>query len=282
MTTTLPMTPGRRVTLAAGTPLALAVIGWSALTGVAWLGQGSYPVSVHMRGHYRTLRVTADAGAISIGPGTGISIGGTARYALTRSSVNAHPIAGGVEISSQCRQLTGPCTFDYRVTVPAGQRTAASLGSGTLTAAHLSGPVALHDRSGHLETRDLSGDAVLTDDSGPVTASAISGRSLSVSDYSGSITVTGLSSADVTATDRSGEITLVFTRVPDRVTVSDWAGAIRIVLPPGITAYHVRASTRSGHAVVTVPTASISPHVITATDASGGIEVTRWEGSPPA
>jgi len=47
--TSLPLTPWRRMTLLLGVPAALIAIGWTALTAVAWAGQGSFPV------HFRDL-----------------------------------------------------------------------------------------------------------------------------------------------------------------------------------------------------------------------------------
>ena len=48
MTGSLPMTPGRWVALVVGTPLALLVIGWTALSAVAWAGLGSYQFNLAM------------------------------------------------------------------------------------------------------------------------------------------------------------------------------------------------------------------------------------------
>jgi hypothetical protein len=47
------------------------------------------------------------------------------------------------------------------------------------------------------------------------------------------------------------------------------------VLPPGSTAYRVVAHSSSGNTAVRVRTDSSSPHLITVTDQSGDITITR-------
>ena len=66
-----------------------------------------------------------------------------------------------------------------------------------------------------------------------------------------------------------------FTRVPARVQVSADSGNVTLVLPPGAAAYRVTARSSDSIPVVRVPTNSSSPHVITVTDQSGGITITR-------
>jgi len=79
----------------------------------------------------------------------------------------------------------------------------------------------------------------------------------------------------VSGRDGSGDITLTFTKVPDRVQVSDSSGNVTVVLPPGPTAYDVIASSSSGNTAVTVPRSSSSKHVISVTSGSGDVTVTR-------
>jgi hypothetical protein len=67
----------------------------------------------------------------------------------------------------------------------------------------------------------------------------------------------------------------VFTKVPQRVQISDSSGDITLVLPPGPTTYRVSASTSSGSTSINVPQSLTSPHVISATDRSGNITITR-------
>ena len=58
MTNRLPMTPARWAALVIGIPLALLVIGWTALTAVAFAGLGSSRVSLAVPFHGRTAVVS--------------------------------------------------------------------------------------------------------------------------------------------------------------------------------------------------------------------------------
>lgn len=89
----------------------------------------------------------------------------------------------------------------------------------------------------------------------------------------GDIKVTGVTIANVTAIDQSGDVTLTFTTVPGHVRVSDQLGDVTLVLPPGTTAYRVRADAGLGSSSIRVPTSSSSSHVIVVTDSSGSIAV---------
>ena len=71
------------------------------------------------------------------------------------------------------------------------------------------------------------------------------------------------------------DITVVFTKVPDLVKVSDSSGNIKLVFPPGPTAYRVSSNTSSGQTSVNVPQSLTSPHVISVTDQSGDITIAQ-------
>jgi DUF4097 and DUF4098 domain-containing protein YvlB len=168
---------------------------------------------------------------------------------------------------------TGVCSFDYAVTVPAGGRSVVSNGSGNLTASSLAGTVTLSTDSGDIHATRISGRATITDHSGDIVVTSLSaGRALIMND-SGNITGNDVSSQALTAQDHSGDITVVFTKVPDRVHVSDDSGNITLVLPPGKATYRVSASTSSGSTSINVPRSPTSPHVISATDQSGNITI---------
>ncbi len=91
------MTPGAlALALVIGIPLALLVIGWTALTAVAFAGLGSYRVSLAVPFHGRTAVVSVDEGDISVGPGPAgqLRVHGTLHYSLDPSQ--AHLAALGV------------------------------------------------------------------------------------------------------------------------------------------------------------------------------------------
>lgn len=277
MTAPLPMTTGRRAALIVGVPLALLLIGWTALTGVAFFGEGSYRIRLDLPAHGSTVTLASDSGDMAVSPAAGdrIRLRGTAHWALIRSRVTWHRTPSGVAVRSQCRQWTGSCSFDYRATVPGGLATVLSVASGNLIVQGLTAHTHLQAESGDVRATALSGGVEITDQSGEIAGTALSGPRVVIENESGDITITGLASQDVTAQDQSGNIILTFATVPGRVRVSNESGDVRLVLPPGSTAYHVTATTQSGVSKVMVPTNSSSTHVVTVTDQSGNITVTQ-------
>jgi DUF4097 and DUF4098 domain-containing protein YvlB len=171
--------------------------------------------------------------------------------------------------------VTGPCSFDYQVAMPAGAAADVTDGSGDLAARGLHGPVTLHTDSGQISATALTGDVLISNQSGDVTAAGLSGRNVVIRAGSGNIAATGLTGPGVTVTNQSGDVTLIFASVPGRVRVTCDSGNIKLVLPPGNTAYHLEARTSSGTTDLRVPKDTSSPHVITVTDQSGDISVTR-------
>ena len=262
----VPLTRGRVLALVIGVPLVLAIIGWSALTAVAFAGQGSYPVRLNLPVHGRTVNFSVDSGNATVSSGD-VTLGqtagdrlvvtGTAHYSLVRSTVTHSVTASETTVSSHCRFVTGVCSFSYRVGVPAGVRTVVSSASGNLT------------------LRGLSGYVNAAGGSGNIAGTGLSGPRVALENGSGDITVSGLASADVTASAGSGNITLTFTKVPRRVSVSNSDGDVRLVLPPGDTPYHVEARTSDGSSFVKVPQNLHSPHVIKVSAGSGNISITN-------
>jgi hypothetical protein len=275
MTGSLPMTPGRWVALVIGTPLALLVIGWTALTAVAFAGLGSSRVSLAVPIHGRTAAVSVDEGDVSAGPGPAgqLRVHGTLRYSLVRPQLSWQRSPSTIALHGRCRVPTGVCSFDYAVTVPAGARSEFSSGSGNVTASGLAGTVTLSTASGDIQATRLSGRATISDHSGDITVTSLSGARVLIRNDSGNITGRGVSSQQLTAQDHSGDITVVFTKVPDLVRISNSSGNITLVFPPGPTAYRVSASTSSGQTSVNVPQSLTSPHVVSVTDQSGDITI---------
>ena len=277
MTGSLPMTPGRWVALVIGTPLALLVIGWTALTAAAWAGLGSSQVDLAVPIHGRAAAVSADEGNISAGPGPAgqLRVRGTLRYSLVPPDLRWHRSPSTIALRAHCRVPAGLCLFDYAVTVPAGARAQFSNGSGDVTASGLAGTVTLSTASGDIHATGLSGRATISDHSGDITVTSLSAARVLIRNDSGDITGRGVSSRRLTARDLSGDITVVFTKVPDLVRVSNSSGNITLVFPPGPAAYRVSASTSSGQTSVNVPQSPTSPHVVSVTDQSGDITISQ-------
>lgn len=275
MTERLPMTRGRVLVLVIGVPLVLALIGWTALTAVAFAGQGSYPVHVDVAVAGGTAGISVDSANMTVGPGVAgrLRLTGTAHYSVVRSSVTWHRTRSGVTVASRCRFPAGVCSADFTVAMPAGARAQLSDGSGDMTLRGLTGYVSAGAGSGNVTVYGLSGTADLDAGSGDVRGSALSGPQVTLGSGSGNIDVSGLTSAHVLASDGSGDVTLVFTKVPSYVRVTDDSGNVTLILPPGRTLYRVDASTSSGNRVVGVPTSSVSPYRIIVTDGSGDITI---------
>ena len=121
----------------------------------------------------------------------------------------------------------------------------------------------------------ISGNATISDHSGGIVVTSLAGARVLITNDSGDITGRAVSSQILTVQDQSGDIRVVFSKVPQRVQVSDSSGDITLVLPPGPTRYLVSATTSSGSTSVNVPRSTTSPHVISATDQSGNITITR-------
>ena len=275
MTNRLPMTPARWVALVIGTPLALVAIGWTALTAVAFAGLGSSRVNLAVPFHGHTAVVNVDEGDITAGPGPAgeVRVHGTLHYSLIRPKLAWQRSGSTITLHARCQVPTGVCSFDYAVAVPAGARSEISTASGNLTASGLAGSVTLSTDSGDIKATGVSGRATIRDDSGDITVTSASGAKVLIKNDSGDITGTGVSSRQLTAQDDSGDITVVFTKVPDLVRISNSSGNIKVVLPPGPTAYRVSASTASGQTSIGVPQSPGSPHVISVTDDSGDITI---------
>jgi Putative adhesin len=237
----LPMTPGRRVALAIGVPVALAIIGLTALTIVANVGQASLRVDQAIPAPDHLVRVTIDNPDVTLrsaaGSGAGIRVTGTLRGPFVPPAFRVLPTAAGVAIRSRCvMKIVGSCSGALTLTAPAGL------------------PVTVSDASGHLSASGVHGHVTL-------------------SDGSGEIVVTGLAETDVVARNGSGDVTLIFTKVPRRVDITDGSGNITLALPPGPAYYRVDASSSSGDRSVSVKTRPSSPYVIAATADSGNVSI---------
>jgi Toastrack DUF4097 len=295
MSTPMAMTPARRAVLVLGVPVALALIGGVAFNAVAQADQVGFRVhfSAPVRGQRASVSVDNAAATVSPGAGRRIWVRGTMRGSLTRPAFSWQPTAVGLALHSSCHiELGGSCTMNYDITVPGGMPVAVSdssgdlnasdlhghvtlsAGSGDLGATGLSGTISLAGGSGDIAASGLDGGSVrLSDGSGDITTSGLSGRDVTISDSSGDIFVTGLAGTMVTSKNESGDITLTFTKVPQRVDVTDDSGDITLVLPSGPAAYQVHADSASGDVSDTVHNRASSRNEIIASDGSGDITI---------
>jgi hypothetical protein len=297
----LPMTPARRAILVVGVPIALALIvagvaAWANDAVTIFTHQVSYRVAVSVPVRGSRVSVTTDNADVtfrtSTSTGGRIRVRGTLSGNLVRPTFSWQSTAAGLAVHSQCRVPTGICSLRYAITAPDKLPVAVTGSSGQLNASGLRGTVALSDSSGDLTASDLAGNIRLDNNSGLIAASGLTGNirldnssgditvsglagDLHFQDSSGGVVVNGLAAPDVVGSDSSGDITLTFTKVPDKVQIRDSSGGVRLVLPPGGTAYDINASAPSGSTSITVPQSPSSTHRITVVDQSGDITVTR-------
>ena len=258
----LPMTAGRRVALAIGVPLCLALTANTGLDLVADVGRGTVPVNYHIPAAAHRVSVTTDGGSVSLrqlagGQGT---IAGTATYSLIRPHITERLTAGESVITYRCVFWEGDCGFDGTVSVDGGTAVSVSTGGGNVTADGTSGTVSLSTGGGNVTADRVSGD-------------------LALSTGGGNVQVTGVAATQVSADTGGGDVEIVFTQVPRNVQVSTGGGNITIVVPPGSTQYHVTSSTGGGNVNDAVPQNTSSPRVIDAS--SGGGDITIREATSP-
>ncbi len=304
MTTSAPpLTPARRTVLIIGVPVVLAlialfVLGWGRLA-VKQLADGDqvgYSVALSAPASGGQSRLTINNADVALRPGASdqIQVRGSLLGGLVRPRFGHRSTASGLVLSPTCRAPVGNCSLSLGVTVPAGLPVTASDNGGNLTASGLRGQVSLSDNSGDLtatgltgtirlanlfgsmSATGLAGSVQLTSNSGDINGTRLSGD-VTLRDTFGNITITSLAAADVTASDNSGDVILRFTKVPQQVHVSNQFANITVLLPPGSTAYQVRAPLpQFGSRVITVAQSPTSSHVITARNSSGDITIGYW------
>ena len=293
-----PMTRTRWAVLAAGLPVAAALIAF----GVhAWVnGTVVYLASTSHVGYQVQFsvpaageaRVTSSNGDLTVRPGAGrrIVVRGRLSGSFARPAFSYHSTAAGLALDPRCRVPAGTCRLELGVTVPAGFPVSVSETFGELSAQGLRGTIALSDNSGDLTASRLTGTVRLANSFGTLTASRLAGSiqldnnsgdiqaagltgDTRLQDSFGTIAVTGLDAADVVARNNSGDISLTFTKVPRQVNVTDSFGSITLVLPPGTATYRVQTRDSFGTTNVSVPQSPSARNSITASNNSGDITI---------
>lgn len=255
----LPMTPARRLALAVGVPLVLALIGWSAFSTVAQAGTGTFPVRHSLAIRDGLLRADVGDMDVRLVPGSGpdATLAGTVHYSLIKPAVTFSVDGSGATVDMRCPVPAGECSLNSTLTVPRGTEVNLAAGMGDLTVDGAATRAAtLSTSTGDLTATDLSGTAVLRTDTGDISA-------------------TGISAADVTARSDTGDITLTFTKPPRELRVHDAIGDISIVLPPGTATYDIAASSSAGDTSVQPGLRDAnSKNLIVATSSTGDISIT--------
>jgi hypothetical protein len=293
ITPAFPMTRGRRVALALGVPVCLALVAYTGFGLVANFGEGKYAVSYALPAGAKSLTLSDAGGQVTIkqAPVSRATLTGTARYSLIRSTVTEHTAGGRTTIGNHCPlTLVGDCELDATVSVPVGLPVAASTGGGNASVTGATGPVTLSSGGGDLSADDVSGPLSLSTNGGNIQVNAITAHTLTASSGGGDITADGVSSATftanttggniqatvssarVTAGSGGGDIDIVFMSVPLNVQVSTSGGNITVVLPANGVKYDVSASTSGGSVNDSrLGKDTTSKNVITATSGGGHI-----------
>lgn len=270
--TPLRMTRGRVAALVIGVPVCLALIATTALSLVADLGIGHYPVNYTFPTGARSVNVALDGGQLAVKQATAsqATLTGTAKYSLVRSKLTESTAGGRTMIGYRCPMPFGDCELDATLNTPAGMPVSATTEGGNVQVTGTTGEVTLTTRGGDVVADHTSGPLTMHTDGGNIKATAITSKSMSATTAGGDVDATGIDSSTVTATTEGGNIEIDFTSVPRNVTVDTAGGGITLVLPRGGTMYNVAAST-SGGSVNDSLTRGTSNNTITATSAGGNI-----------
>ncbi len=294
-----PMTRARWAVLAAGLPVAAALIAFGVhawVNGtVVYLASTShvgYQVRFSVPAAGGQARVTSSNGDLTVRPGPGrrIVVRGRLSGSFARPAFSHHSTTAGLALDPRCRVPAGTCRLELGVTMPTGLPVSVSEAFGELGAQGLRGTIALSDNSGDLTASRLTGTVRLANSFGTLTASRLAGSiqldnnsgdiqaagltgDTRLQDSFGTIAVTGLDAADVVARNNSGDISLTFTKVPRQVNVTDSFGSITLVLPPGTATYRVRTRDSFGTTNVSVPQSPSARRSITASNNSGDITI---------
>jgi hypothetical protein len=204
------------------------------------------------------VQVDSPGGSVSISqdPGSHVTMSSTASWLVRKPVVRQAWHGRTLQVGTSCPRLDPfeDCQENLVVQVPAGITVQVDVGSGSVSAQGLTGP---------LHLRATSGAFTLTDVRGPVWASVTSG----------SVTAQGLRSARLHASARSGSLALDFDSPPQLLALTVGSGSASATVPPG-TRY--RVSVRAGPGSVQVQPGlrdGTSAQVITATVGSGSLAI---------
>ena len=308
----LRMTPARRVTLAFGVPVILAVIGWIGFNTITLFGQASFQVSLAVPQSGGQLNLNLNGDNITVARGSAIRLTGTVTYTLTRPSVTEQDDGGVTNVNLGCAMSIGNCGLVTNLEVTPRTPTTISTGGGDLSISGLDAPVAVTAEGGNVTASDLSGKVNVNTGGGDLSASGLSGT-VDVTAQGGNITANGLSGnlnldsgggdlngsgltgraaiataggnigetgvdvPDLTADSGGGDVTLTFTQPPGNVQISAEGGNVTVILPPGNTKYDISTPNFYG-GNVSYPgslASSSSGHKLTIDSGGGDVTVTQ-------
>jgi hypothetical protein len=208
------------------------------------------------------LQVNAPGGDVSISRGTGrhVTMSSSAAWLVRRPVVTQAWDGDTLQVTAACPRLNPfeDCQQGLDIHVPAGLTVRVNVGSGSVSAFGLAGP---------LHLTGTSGAFMLTDVRGPVWATVTSG----------SVTAQREGPAAVHASAGSGSLELYFATPPQLLALAVGSGSASATVPPGS---RYRVSVRTGAGAVNIQHGlddSTSGRVITGSVGTGFLAL--WYGS---
>jgi len=272
----LRMTPARRVTLAFGVPVVLALIVWTCFNIVTLIGQASFGVSyaVPVQGSQVNVGLNGSNVDVIQGQGATARLTGTVQYTLFRPDVSMSTVAGSDQLYVNCHISIDNCGMNAVLDVPARIAVTLATGGGdasisgfdvpvtmnlqggNLAASDLKGNVHVDTGGGDLSGSDLSGNVILSTEGGNISANSLAGvlqlntgggdvsgsgmaGSLAATTEGGNIAEIGVTAPTVNVQSDGGNVTLTFTQAPTNLQVTAEGGNVTIILPPGSAKYDI-------------------------------------------
>jgi hypothetical protein len=275
----LPLTLGRRLTLAFGVPVMIGTILLTGFNLVGNVGRASFPVSHRLPlsdGHFTMNIGGGDLGLRGDPADLGTAqLTGTVNYSLVRPNIYWNDGAGTAGARLGCPFWSmANCELNAHVDLPVAAVVKASTDGGNVTATGLSGAVILHTGGGDVDVSHLSGPVSVTTSGGNVSVDQVAGVTR-LHTGGGDITGTGITAHDVTAETSGGNVGLTLTVVPANLVVRTGGGDVTIIVPrlPDGVGYDLTATSGGGDVNRDVVIDQSSPYKITATTSGGNITV---------
>jgi hypothetical protein len=249
--------PGRTIAIGALSALAAVTVLWGTVS-LADLVARSETTESFTRDTAPRLRITTD-GAVQVtaGPVDSISVVRTIERGLREPTagdrVVTTPAGDELVLSGDCPSVvSGWCSVDYAVVVPAGTDVVVDSDAGSVTITGIDGDVTASSSGGSVTAVDLSG-------------------TLTLSSQAGSVRGEGLQSSAVSARSSAGSVRLTFDVAPTSVDARSSAGSVEVVVPDDATVYAVDASTSAGSTRIEVPTDPAADRAVRLRSSAGDV-----------
>jgi Putative adhesin len=276
-TASLRMTPGRRVLLAIGVPVILAVILWDGFSLIASFGTATFAVSGtvpvvngQVTAFYGGANATVNEGAAG---GSTAQLTGRVQYSLIKPRFSQESATGGTRLHLACAIPFGTCQLTSDLAVPAGTAVNLSSQGGDMQVSGVTAEATLNSAGGNVTMSGGGSKTTVSTGGGDLTASSLGGT-LNFTSSGGDVTGNGLTAPATTISSGGGDVTVVYTKVPDHLAIVSSGGDVTVLLPPGSTRYAVSETASGGDSAVSVP-AGGSSHIISVNSGGGDITIAQ-------